>query len=251
MLKLIQVTDLHLQADPAAKMQGAVIEQRWQTVLDHIQMHHGDADLLVLTGDLVHHSGPVAYQRLVKQLNQFKIPAVWLPGNHDDPKQMRQYGTAALNRKIIDLAGWRLVLLDSTAHADGVGGGSLAQSELDFLQDTLNNSEDAHLMVLVHHNPIHLGSGWQDPISLGNADAFWRCLSMSQAVRCVLFGHVHQAWDLSEQGIRLFSSPAVAPQYKACSDSVVLEDDPQKTGPAYAVYQLADSGQINANVVRL
>lgn len=251
MLKVLQVTDLHLQADPTTKMQGVVIEQRWQTVLYHIQKHHGDADLLVLTGDLVHHSGPVAYQRLVKQLDGLNLPAVWLPGNHDDPEQMRQYGTTALNRKLINLPGWRLVLLDSTAHADGLGGGSLAETELDFLQDSLTNSEKANLMVLLHHNPVHLGSGWQDPISLGNANVFWRCISASKAVRCVLFGHVHQAWDLSEQGVRLFSSPAVAPQYKACSDSVVLEDDPHKSGPAYTVYQLADSGQVNANVVRL
>ncbi|MDI3323025.1 metallophosphoesterase [Pontibacterium granulatum] len=251
MLKVLQVTDLHLQADPSQKMQGVVIEQRWQTVLEHIQTHHHDADLLVLTGDLVHHSGPTAYQRLVKQLDDLKLPAVWLPGNHDDPEQMRQYGTAALNRKIIDLGGWRLVLLDSTANADGVGGGSLARAELALLQETLVNSVDEHLMVLLHHNPVHLGSGWQDPISLGNADAFWHCISTSPAVRCVLFGHVHQAWDLTEQGVRLCSSPAVAPQYKACSDSVVLEDDPQKTGPAYTVYHLADGGQVNANVVRL
>lgn len=251
MLKIIQVTDLHLQADPSTKMQGVVIEQRWKTVLNHIQTHHGDAELLVLTGDLVHHSGPVAYQRLVKQLDKLNLPAVWLPGNHDDPDQMRQYGTLALNRKVIDLPGWRLVLLDSTANADGMGGGSLAQAELDFLQETLNNSEVTHLMVLLHHNPLHLGSGWQDPISLGNADAFWQCISTSQTVRCVLFGHVHQAWALIEQGVRLFSSPAVAPQYKVCSESVVLEDDPEKTGPAYAVYQLEDSGQVNANIVRL
>lgn len=251
MLKILQVTDLHLQADPTAKMQGVVIEQRWQTVLDHIQAHHSDADLLVLTGDLVHHSGLVAYQRLVKQLKELSLPAVWLPGNHDDPEQMRRYGTAALNRKVIDLTGWRLVLLDSTANADGVGGGSLAQAELDFLQNTLANSEGTHLLVLLHHNPVHLGSGWQDPISLGNAAAFWQCLSTSDEVRGVLFGHVHQAWDLIEKGVRLFSSPAVAPQYKACSDSVVLEDDPEKTGPTYAVYQLEDGGQVNANVVRL
>lgn len=251
MLKIIQVTDLHLQADPTTKMQGVVIEQRWRTVLDHIQTHHRDADLLVLTGDLVHHSGPVAYRRLVKQLEELNQPAVWLPGNHDDPEQMRQYGTAMLNRKTIDLPGWRMVFLDSTANADGVGGGSLAQAELDFLQDTLANSGGAHLMVLLHHNPVYLGSGWQDPISLGNADAFWQCISTSHEVRCVLFGHVHQAWDLIEQGVRMFSSPAVAPQYKACSDSVVLEDDPEKTGPAYAVYQLEGGGQVNANVVRL
>ena len=251
MLKVLQVTDLHLQAGPTTAMQGVVIEQRWHSVVNHIQAHHSDADLLVLTGDLVHHSGPVAYQRLVKQLDELNLPAVWLPGNHDDPEQMRQYGTAALNRKLIDLAGWRLVLLDSTAHADGVGGGSLAKIELDFLQDTLKNSEDTHLMVLVHHNPVRLGSGWQDPISLGNADAFWRCISMSPDVRCILFGHVHQAWDITKQGVRLFSSPAVAPQYKAYSDSVVMEDDPEKAGPAYAVYHLADCGQVNANVVRL
>lgn len=251
MLKILQVTDLHLQADPSTELQGVVIEKRWRAVLESIQATHRDADLLVLTGDLVHHSGPAAYKRLVQQLDELDLPSVWLPGNHDDPEQMHTYGTAALNRKIIDLPGWRLVLLDSTAAADGVGGGSLAQVELDFLQDTLNNSNDVHVMILVHHNPIHLGSGWQDPISLGNKDEFWRCIATSAYVRCVLFGHVHQAWDLTENGIRLFSSPAVAPQYKAGCDSVILENDAEKVGPAYAVYQLEGCGQVNATVVRL
>ncbi|MCG8428299.1 MAG: metallophosphoesterase [Chromatiales bacterium] len=248
---MIQVTDLHLQADPAEKMQGAVIEQRWLTVFKHIQRYHSNADLLILTGDLVHHCGPVGYQRLVAQMKELNIPAVWLPGNHDDAQQMHEFGTAELNRKSVELRDWQLVLLDSTANADGVGGGSLAQSELDYLERILANPHRAHQLVVLHHNPVKLGSGWQDKIALGNADAFWQRIDRAEHVRGIAFGHVHQAWAFTHNGVPLFSSPAVAPQYKARCDDVVMEDDPAKTGPAYAIYSLESSGQIKANVVRL
>lgn len=250
MQKILQVTDIHLQADPAEKLQGAVIEQRWHRVLAHIQAHHLDADLLMLTGDLVHHSGPAAYQRLTRDLDALGLPAVWIPGNHDSAEEMSRYGSVALNRDIVELGGWRVVLLNSTAEPDGRGSGSLSSSELQRLCNELDVQEDTHLLLVLHHNPLALGSVWQDAIALKNADQFWPLLENRTHVRGIIFGHVHQQWTLNHKGVALFSSPAVAPQYKAGCSDVTLEDDPALIGPAYRVYHLQPDGNITAETVR-
>lgn len=250
MQKILQITDIHLQADPTEKLQGAVIEQRWHCVLAHIQAHHLDADLLMLTGDLVHHSGPVAYQRLTRHLDELGLPAVWIPGNHDNVEEMSLYGSVALNRDTVDLGGWRVVLLDSTAAPDGRGSGSLSSSEIQRLRNELDRQEDKHLLLVLHHNPLALGSVWQDAIALQNADQFWPLLKNNTHVRGIIFGHVHQQWTLNHKGVALFSSPAVAPQYKARCSDVTLEDDPALTGPAYRVYHLQPDGNIMAETVR-
>lgn len=251
MQKILQVTDVHLQADPADSLQGAVIEQRWHSILSHIQAHHLDADLLMLTGDLVHHSGPIAYQRLKRDLDTLGLPAVWIPGNHDDIDQMDQWGSVALNRDAVYLGDWRVVLLDSTALPDGRGSGSLSASELRRLRSELDTQADKYLLLVMHHNPITLGSVWQDAIALRNADQFWPLVETHTHVRGIVFGHVHQQWTLTHKGIPLFSSPAVAPQYKAGCSDVTLEDDPALTGPAYRIYHLQPGGKIASDTVRL
>ncbi|MGB0466084.1 MAG: metallophosphoesterase [Pontibacterium sp.] len=250
-LKLIQVSDLHLQITADTLFRGYSTEQRWQQVLAHLLEYHRDADLLLLTGDLVHHAGIPAYERLIQSLQPCPFPCLWLPGNHDDPAQMQAVGNTPLNSKQYDFDGWRLLLLDTTAKPDGRGGGSLADSELQFLQQQLQRTDDKHCLIVMHHNPVPVHSVWQDAIALGNAEHFWHCLSGARTVKGIIFGHVHQSWHLERQQVSLFSAPAVAPQFKARCDQMQPEDRLDLTGPGYAVYQLKPSGQITSQVVRL
>lgn len=249
MLRILQVTDLHLPANPTQDTRAQRIDARWQQVLRAVKKHENDVDLLVLTGDLTHHSGALAYQRLVADLETLSIPAVWLPGNHDDIALMHEYGTTTLNQDCVDLQGWRLLFLNSTLMPDGKGSGSLGPRALQQLDHQLTGQ--THTLVFLHHHPVPVNSRWQDEIGLADANAFWQCLAGHSNVRAIVFGHVHQQLELQNKGVALFSAPAVAPQFKAGCDEMTEEDVPALSGPAYAIYTLSDQGGVSARVYRL
>lgn len=249
-IRLLQVTDMHLQASPEIEMRGVNPEQRFEQVMQAVATE--PADLLLLTGDLTHHAAS-AYQRIVKQLQRLSFPSVWIPGNHDLPGSMYAFADQGYGRKVVELGNWRIVLLDSTAAPDGRGGGSLSEPELAFLQTELEQAAetDLHLLLVLHHHPLSVNSAWQDQIMLGNADQFWSIVERSAQVRGVICGHLHQHWQLQRGGVTLFSCPATAAQFKACTAMPQAEDDPDLAGPAYASYELRQEGGISTQIKRL
>ena len=60
-MKLIQITDLHLVA-PGETLFGLDPLARLTACLKDIEDHHGDADAVVVTGDLPHDSEIAAYE---------------------------------------------------------------------------------------------------------------------------------------------------------------------------------------------
>lgn len=144
-VRLLQVTDMHLQQDPTTLMRGENVERRFQHVMQHIEGE--TADLLLLTGDLTHHA-PAAYDRLALSLQDLPFPSCWLPGNHDLIDEMARFSALGYNRKVVEQGAWRVILLDSTASPDGKGGGSLATEELTFfVQQLAQTASDQHVLV--------------------------------------------------------------------------------------------------------
>ena len=249
MIRIAQITDCHLQNDPRQDYRGLNVELHLQQVLDDL-LENDLPDLILWTGDLVHHGGPEGYQRLSDKIQQLPVPGYWIPGNHDDVELMQLAG-GSLNLRSIDCGHWQLILLDSTALPDGKGSGSLAQAELDFLRQQLQHHSDRHCLVVLHHNPVPVQSDWQDKIMLGNADSFWQIVSSFPRVKGVLCGHVHQDRDLLHKGIRVLMTPASSVQFKACQTRFTLESDPRLSGPAYRLLNLSSEGVITTSVKRL
>lgn len=247
--RLLQVTDMHLQQDAETQLQGYNVEQRFQEVMACVQKE--EADLLLLTGDLSHHA-PAAYGRISNSLQQLAFPSAWIPGNHDLLSEMSNFSEQGYGRKIIELGRWSLLLLDTTSNPDGKGSGSLADSELDFLTKTLAKiAPEQYVLIVMHHHPVSVESAWQDDIGLTNKDDFWRIVDRYSCVKAVMFGHVHQQWSLQRGQVKLFSTPATAPQYKTRTEKPVVETDTRYRGAAYGRYQLFDDGNIQAEVIRL
>ncbi|WP_286236753.1 metallophosphoesterase [Neptuniibacter halophilus] len=248
-LSLLQISDLHLQQAPEKLLHQEQPEARLRSVLEQIRSE--SADWLLLTGDLSHHA-PAAYDRLSDYLQTLPYPARWIPGNHDLPAEMFRFAGLGYGEKVIEQNGWKIVLLDSTASPDGQGAGSLSEPELEFLATELAQSDpEQHLLLVLHHNPVSVNSVWQDRIGLQNSDQFWSVVECYPQVRGVVFGHVHQAWQLQRGSVRLFSVPATAAQFKAGCESPEIETDTTLAGPAYARYQLLADGEIQVRVNRL
>lgn len=249
LVHLLQITDLHLQEKPEVTMRGENVEARFCAVLN--QLMRQSADALLLTGDLSHHA-PAAYDRLSDYLNTLPFPSFWIPGNHDLLGSMVHHAGNGFGRKVLQFQTWRILMLDSTSQADGLGGGSLAETELSFLVTELDDVDDAENVLLVmHHNPISVQSDWQDQIGLGNADQFWSIAERYPQVKAVIFGHVHQEWQAHRGNIQLFSSPATAPQFKKRCQTTEIEREEPLSLPAYTAYTLYPDGKITASVNRV
>jgi len=248
-LRVLQITDMHLQETPDIELRGVNPEQRFLSVLNHLRTE--EADMLLLTGDLSHHSIP-AYTRLSDYLQQLDIPSYWIPGNHDLSGEMFRFAEQGYGTKSIDLSGWRILMLDSTSMPDGRGGGALSEPELQFLRTELDEAaEELNILLVLHHNPVSVDSRWQDSIMLANADQFWSTVNCYPQVKGVVFGHVHQTWALERDGVKLFSAPATAAQFKSRTERPETEDNHELSGPAYATYELCDDGTITQKVRRL
>ncbi|GGK65344.1 metallophosphoesterase [Amphritea balenae] len=247
---IAQITDCHLQNDPEQLYRGLDVEQHLDAVLEdlfHPAEFSRPPDLILWTGDLIHHGGPQGYLRLQQRLAQLPVPSYWIPGNHDDTALMMQIG-GALNLRTLECGEWVIILLDSTSLPDGKGSGTLAQNELDYLQQQLNQYSDRHCLVVLHHNPVKVQSGWQDSIMLANAASFWEVLHNYSQAKAVVCGHVHQDWDLDWQGVRVLMTPASSVEFKKCSDQFQLDDDKK---PAYRLLELRSDGQIQTSVKRV
>ncbi|MGB0733437.1 MAG: metallophosphoesterase [Pontibacterium sp.] len=259
-LKIVQVTDLHLPKNEGQLKHGVSNDARWRAVLDHMVKHHDDLDLLVLTGDLADAGQPSAYTRLTQDLAK-RLPhteLVWLPGNHDVLSRMRQadqemsHAKGELTRSQWQKYGWQLLFLDSCAKPDGKGSGSLHPSSVDMLNHLQPSSLAPNVLLLMHHHPVPVGSDWQDAVMLGNAQAFWRILAQAKSTRAIdvkgiIFGHIHQVYRGEYQNVPLFGSPATAPQFKPGCASVVREEG-EANQPAYSIYYLTPDGGVRADV---
>ncbi|MBY4676161.1 metallophosphoesterase [Marinobacterium arenosum] len=243
---IIQLTDLHLPRVPTDPFRGVDVAGRLQRMLDHLAERFERIDQLLLTGDLTDHGDLSTYRWLQTKVQGRAGRISWIPGNHDCAELM----DGELRPRRIELPGWRLVLLDTTAEPDGRGGGSLADSELQALDAELAGS-DRPLMLVLHHNPLATGSGWQDPIMLGNADAFWRIVERYPQVKLAIHGHIHHAFEQRRGQVRVLGTPAIAPQFKPRQADFCEEDDPALTGPAARWLRLHDDGRFETGLIRL
>ncbi|MDX1605045.1 MAG: metallophosphoesterase, partial [Candidatus Competibacterales bacterium] len=114
MPKLVQITDLHLHAEPHAELRGADVDAGLDAVLAHIRAHHWPLDGLLATGDLIQ-DDPAAYPRLRQRLTAPGVPVYCLPGNHDRREAMAEAlaECPVQWRRQLRLDGWQVLLLDS------------------------------------------------------------------------------------------------------------------------------------------
>lgn len=248
-IKIIQLTDLHLQQNQTDEYKGIYPDQHLQQCLAWVAEQ--DYDLLLLTGDLSHAGYESAYQRLLDYLQAVNKPWYWLPGNHDDAALMASLHEQAVDSvRTIDVDNWQLVLLNSTHAPDGRGSGSVSADHLQQLAAHIAADKGAHTMVVLHHNPIAVDSTWQDEIMLENAEAFLQVLDADTArqVQVVVCGHIHQQQDVQRQGVRYLGSPATSVQFAIKQQQFLLQPE---LGPGLRTLTLHGDGSLDTQVVRL
>ncbi len=243
-LKILQITDTHLYADPTQHLAGLNTEQSLLQLLDIAKEHILPVDLILVTGDLIHDASAVGYQRLKDHLHSLDTPAYCIPGNHDrNPVMEQNICSTKISTDIASRHGdWALIMLDSTV--PGKVGGHLNEYQLSQLKSGLDDHQDCHILVALHHHPVSLNSEWIDQISLDNPEDLFSILDQHPNVRGLLWGHAHQLYDGERNGVKLMGSPSTCIQFKARQDKFGIDQAP----PGLRWLALLPDGTINTGI---
>jgi Icc protein len=250
-LRLIQITDLHLLADPAAELRGVCPRARLECVLVALLAERACADRLIITGDLTHDDRLETYQALHALLRDWVDTLRVIPGIHDERGAMRDvFGeriTAAAERNVFceERGGWQLIGLDT--HLGGSVAGRAGEQQLAWLAGQLERAANRPTLVCLHHPPVLVGSRWLDQVGLEDAAELNAILFRHPQVRLICCGHVHQELSVGSGGRTVLTTPATAVQFRP--GTATLEVD--GAAPGYRVIELEDDGTWRSRVVRV
>lgn len=246
-LKVLHLTDPHLFADKGQDLRGTVTYSSLCDVLEHYSDSDFEADIAIVTGDVVQDDSAGAYEHFTALLGTLGIPVYCLPGNHDVRELMREALAAPPFHycESLESGNWLVVNLDSCV--SGHAGGRIETAELDRLDREIAASDASHVLVCLHHPPVLMGSRWLDSVGLENREEFLQRLPASGKVRLAIFGHVHQPYDADHGGIRIIGTPSTCRQFAPRKALFAVDDNP----PAYRRISLHDDGSFDHELVWL
>lgn len=243
---VVQLSDSHLFAAADGMLLGMKTRDSLHAVVDLVLAEHAQIDLVLATGDLSQDGTVESYQAFREASDRLQAPKRWLPGNHDE---LREMAFAAQHSDfldpVVDIGNWRITLLDSAV--PGSVPGYLEDKQLQLLAQALSEAPERHHLVCLHHHPVPIGAAWMEPIGLRNPDALFAVLERFPQTRALLWGHVHQEFDQPRNGVRLMASPSTCIQFAPNSVDFGLDS----LAPGYRWLRLLDDGEIETGVSRV
>ena len=169
------------------------------------------------------------------------IPVHITLGNHDDRAAfLSVFGPAFIGEtgkvdKVIDIKGYRIILLDSAepGRVDGV----LTQAQIAWLHARLAEAMDRPVIVVLHHNAnaLHIES---DNIRILEPDAFITALKTHPDIRQVIAGHVHLTSTATWRGLPFTT---LSGNHYSCSVDQPHVPMRRLTGPGQMAFIIADA----------
>lgn len=195
-MKFIHLTDTHVIGD-GGMLYGLDPAARLRQAVTSINSEHGDAECVVLTGDMTHWGDASAYDTFRAEIARLSMPVHLMVGNHDDTDAFR----AAFPHAARDGNGFvqtsfqtphgRFILLDT--RAPGTSAGHYCAARQSWLRKELEGTDDP-VLLFMHHPPMAVGIARMDAIRLQDEAAFHDLIApFKHRIRHIFFGHVHRA----------------------------------------------------------
>ncbi|BES69924.1 3',5'-cyclic-AMP phosphodiesterase [Marinobacter nanhaiticus D15-8W] len=244
-LRILQLTDPHLMADPEGTLLGMNTRESLDAVIALAKREPHAPDLVIASGDIAQDSSETAYRVFQEKMSVYSCPVIWFPGNHDDVEVMHEViaGTNAEQRRLL-VGGWQLIFLNSAV--PGKVYGALSSGELSFLNDCLAEHPERPTLIAFHHHPVDVNCTWMSQIGLTNSDALMAVLEGQSQVRALLWGHIHQTWDGELNGMRLMATPSTCIQFAPGSNEFSIDGQ----APGYRWIDLYPDGTLDTHVRR-
>ncbi len=185
-LRIIQISDCHVSADPDALYRGQSADANFKKVL-HLAGQWNPA-LVLLSGDVSEDGSRESYERISGLLARTGVPVLALPGNHDVVEVMSRYFRLGPwdGPHVMEIENWQLLLLDSTE--PGRISGSFSATYLEQIRASLHDNGGRHTLVALHHQPVEVGATWIDRYMLESPARFFEVIDQSPRVRCISWG---------------------------------------------------------------
>lgn len=200
MSKFLVLTDLHLRdigetiidLDPYEKLEMA---------LNHAITNHGDADQIILMGDLTHSGYVTQYQRLKTLLDPIKIPITFLMGNHDQRDNFRtvfpdalfdENGFAQSATHHNDTCIIAMDTLFGPPFVEYAHFGDYCADRFAWLKATLDANTDKRVLLFAHHPAWDIGFPGMDMIRMKKDAELKSLLSNYTNIEHIFAGHVHR-----------------------------------------------------------
>lgn len=246
--RILQLSDIHLFANPEKTLLGIKTNENLALIINMIKQDSFKPDLIILSGDLSQDGSDESYQHLVAAFHDIKVPIYWVAGNHDNLAVMTQSLQDKFNseKSILTATGWQIILLNSAQI--GKVWGYLTEKELQYLYECLDKPNYKYAMIVMHHQPVPVGSNWLDALGLTNADELLKIIPKYLRIKALVYGHVHQEYSIEQQGIHFIATPATAIQFLPRSNDFALDT---VNFPGYRCFELYDNGEIRTWVKRL
>ena len=248
---VLQITDTHLQApSPSATpatLLGVDTADSLAAVLDQALAEH-TADAVIASGDLAHAPAIATYARFRDLLqSRYQGPVLHLAGNHDLGEPFRQ---VLGSDDSLRLGGWEVLCFDT--HVDHETEASFDDAQRRMLAARIEESAADHVMLACHHHPLPVGCPWLDKDRIPAGDELLEfCAAPELRVRGLIFGHVHQQFHGSSQGLRVLGTPSTCFQFEPGSERFAIDRDPDTGRPGYRWLWLHEDGTVTTEVRRL
>lgn len=246
-LHVLQLTDTHLSADPAATLMGVEVLASLRRVVAAARQDCPRPAAVIATGDLVHDESAAGYRLLAGTLAALNAPVYCLPGNHDDPALMRAVLRGSAARYADQWVAGRWLLLFLNTAQPGQVAGYLTARELTRVRESLRRRPGHFALLCLHHPPVAIGSPWLDAIALQNGAELLELVAEHPQVRGVIWGHAHQEYETEWRGARLFGTPSTCVQFLPGAAHCTADSRP----PGYRWLHLHEDGRIDSGVRRL
>lgn len=246
-VRVLQITDTHLFAQPDRTLLGINTRDSFNAVLEAIVAEDRYVDFVLVTGDISQDYSPESYQYFASRVACLHKKVFFLPGNHDDgPLMYRMLSPLGVNTERHIIAGrWHFVCLNSQVY--GVPHGWIEHSQMDYLVKACSEESQLFTTVCVHHLPRLVGSTWLDTQTMHNQDDFNRLLHTLPNIRLVLSGHVHQNFDLTHAGLRYIATPSTSIQFLPQSTEFMLDT----CSPGWRYLTFKTDGTVDTELHRL
>ena len=216
-IRIVQITDAHLYRDLDGVLAGVSTWKTFRAVLGQIERQHGDFDFLVLTGDLAQDEELDTYLMLREALGDWLERCRIIPGNHDDPANLRKAFPDLFSQDegpltfALPAGDWKIIGLDS--HLPGETKGRVGANQLQWLRDQLRMDPSTRTLLFVHHPPIAINVDWLDKIGLDGAADIVGLIEASPQLKVICAGHVHQEFAGQIGAAAMFTTPSTCVQF--------------------------------------
>jgi 3',5'-cyclic-AMP phosphodiesterase len=252
-LKIIQLSDLHLFANKAEKLDGIAPQITLEAVITKIynDVDIQPLDLVVITGDISQDYSAASYEVAWQLCAKLHVPIVAVPGNHDAIELFKNIFTNpqySVTEKSLLQGNWLLVFLSS--NFSGEQKGHIVQQDLLWLNAIMQQTIAENCIIFLHHHVLPVQSPGIDNLSLENAEEFLAVISKAAnkfKKVLVVSGHVHQEYSQTISNIIFLTTPSTCWQFKP--SSLVLQLD--NLMPGFRYICLYEDSNYMSKIVRV